>query len=386
MWLLALTTILALFSDQPAPYLDFSKAGAGFYGPGRELPEPVELKSVRIGVLGPEKNSSGLQERTGIAMALEEANQRGGYRRGNSPGIPYEMVFRGDDGPWGMTANQVVRFAYEDQVWTIIGGLDGLHTHVAELVVAKAWVPVITPAAIDSTIEYANVPWVFRVVPSDSRQAEALLEYARKRGYERLAVLSETQREAYSGIKRLKECSGRMRFPLASAMEFSATQPEAIVPRLRDLTVDAYVIWGRQESAIRLLRAMRLAEIKTPVLGPSTLATPEAARQAPQTGEFIVAAPFDLSRQVGPLAAFTAEFEKRTGQPASWIAIYSYDVARLVIQSVEKAGLNRARIRDAMSESSFQGLTGKIAFNQLGGNDGQPVLMSLRKGRWVTLE
>jgi hypothetical protein len=61
MWLFALTTLLALLPDLSAPYLDFSKAGAGFYGSGRELPEPEGLKSVRIGVLGPEKNSSGLQ-------------------------------------------------------------------------------------------------------------------------------------------------------------------------------------------------------------------------------------------------------------------------------------------------------------------------------------
>jgi hypothetical protein len=56
------------------------------------------------------------------------------------------------------------------------------------------------------------------------------------------------------------------------------------------------------------------------------------------------------------------------------------------LRSIESAGLNRARIRDAMSQSSFQGLTGKIAFNQLGGNDGQPVVMILQAGQWETLE
>ena len=385
MWPLVLTTILALLSDPTVPYLDFSKAGAGFYGSGRELPEPVGLKTVRIGVLGPERKVEGVQERVAVEIAVEEANQRGGYRKEKSLGIPYEMVFRGDDGLWGVTANQVVKLAFEDQVWTIIGGLDGQHTHMAELVVAKAWVPVISPAAIDSTIEYANVPWVFRVAPSDASQAEALLSYARNRGYRELAVLSETQREAYSGISRLKECAGKIQFPIASHLEYSALNPEEIVPRLRNLAVDAFVIWGGQDSAIALLEAMRNAGIRAPVLGPSNLATPELARRAPKSGEVIVASPFDLSREVRDLQGFKRKFEARSGVPATWVAVYCYDTTRLVIQSIEKAGLNRARIRDEMSSASFQGLAGKIGFNQLGANDSPPVLMSLEAGRWVPI-
>jgi branched-chain amino acid transport system substrate-binding protein len=386
MWPLALATILALLADQPAPYLDFSKSGAGFYGSGRELPDPVGLQSVRIGVLGPEKGAMGIQQRVAIGIALEEANQRGGFHQGNSPGIPYEMVFRGDDGPWGVAANQVVKLVYEDQVWTIIGGLDGQHTHAAELVVAKAWVPVISPTAIDSTIEYANVPWVFRVAPSDTAQAEALLLYARDRGYRELAVLSETQREAYSGFKRLEECSRKMRFPLASHLEYSAVNPEAIVLRLRDLTVDGVIIWGGQDSALVLIQAMRNAGIRVPVLGPSSLATPEMALKAPKSGKVVVASPFDFTRDGNDLQGFIREFEKRADTPATWVATYCYDVARLVIQSIENAGLNRARIRDGMSGASFQGLTGRIGFNQLGGSESRPVLMRLETGRWVPID
>ncbi|HVN82589.1 MAG TPA: ABC transporter substrate-binding protein [Terriglobia bacterium] len=386
MWPLALATILALLADQPVPYQDFSKSGAGFYGSGRELPDPVGLRSIRIGVLGPEKDAIGIQQRAAIEMALEEANQRGGFHPGNSPEIPYEMVFRGDDGPWGVAANQVVKMIYEDQVWTIIGGLDGQHTHAAELVVAKAWVPVISPAAIDSTIEYANVPWVFRVAPSDSTQAEALLTYARDRGYRELAVLSETQRDAYSGFKRLEECSRKMRFPLASHLEYSTVDPEAVVPRLRNLTVDGVIVWGSQDSAVVLIQAIRNAGIRVPVLGPSSLATPEMALKAPKSGRVVAASPFDFTQDGVDLQGFIRRFEKRTGTPATWVAASCYDVARLVIESIESAGLNRARIRDGISGISFQGLTGRIGFNQLGGNDSRPVLMSLEAGRWVSIK
>src|SRR3990172_7026386 len=155
---LSVTLVLSivLTSMSQAPYLDFSRAGAGFYGSGREVPEPADVTSVRLGVLGPERSSEGMQMRAAIQMAVAEANARGGYRLklptpvapvekfATQPAervIPYEMLFRPDDGPWGAATSQVVKFAYEDKVWTIIGGLDGQRTHIAELVVAKAWVP-----------------------------------------------------------------------------------------------------------------------------------------------------------------------------------------------------------------------------------------------------
>src|SRR5512136_965364 len=98
MWVWWILTMLPLMvQGAQAPYFDFSKAGSGFYGPGREAPDPPGLKTVRIGVLGPGKDAEGLQMRTGVQMALDEMNRKGGYR-----GIPYEMVFRPDDGPWGM--------------------------------------------------------------------------------------------------------------------------------------------------------------------------------------------------------------------------------------------------------------------------------------------
>ncbi len=48
MWIWLILTVLPLMAQEPQkPYFDFSKAGSGFYGPGREAPDPVGLTSVR---------------------------------------------------------------------------------------------------------------------------------------------------------------------------------------------------------------------------------------------------------------------------------------------------------------------------------------------------
>lgn len=378
MWIWLILMVLPLIAQEPQkPYFDFSKAGSGFYGPGREAPDPVGLTSVRIGVLGPEKDADGLQMRNGVRMALDEMNRRGGYK-----GIPYEMVFRPDDGPWGMAAKQIVDFAYADNVWTIIGGLDGQRTHVAELVVSKAWVPVVTPTASDMSIDYANVPWVFRCAPADDRQAELLLDFIHKQGRKHVIALTEAQRDGHTGFLRLQEAAGRKKIQLDAHWEFATGNPEAVVPRVLSTESDALIIWGSPEPSFALLRAIRAAGIRTQVLGPSSLASAEITADSAWIGDLVVAAPYDLSRQNAELLEFKTRFKKLTGMSPSPIAVLSYDTTLLVAKAIGAAGLNRMRIRDELARISYEGIAGKIEFNSLRGNSSDPVLLTFKDGCW----
>jgi branched-chain amino acid transport system substrate-binding protein len=381
MWAWLIMAMLPLITQEPQkPYFDLSKAGAGFYGPGGEVPDPVGLTSVRIGVLGPEKAAEGLQMRTGVRMALEEMNRRGGYK-----GIPYEMVFRPDDGPWGMAAKQVVDFAYEDRVWTIIGGLDGQRTHLAELVVSKAWVPVVTPTASDMSIDYANVPWVFRCAPADSSEADLLLGFVQKQGHKHVVALTEAQRDGYTGFLRLQEVAGRRNIQLDAHWQFPSGSPEEVVPRLLGIDSDALIIWGSPGPSLTLLRAIRAAGIKTPVLGPSSLASAEIPADSSWIGELVVAAPYDLSRQDPERLEFSARFKDLVGLPPTPIAFLSYDATLLVTKTIATAGLNRMRIRDELARISYDGIVGKTQFNSLRGNIREPVILTFRNGQWERL-
>jgi branched-chain amino acid transport system substrate-binding protein len=381
MWGWLILMVLPLIAQEPQkPYFDFSKAGSGFYGPGREVPDPVGLTSVRIGVLGPAKDAEGLQMRTGVRMALDEMNRSGGYK-----GIPYEMVFRPDDGPWGMAAKQVVDFAYEDNVWAIIGGLDGQRTHVAEMVVSKAWVPVVTPTASDISIDYANVPWVFRCAPADNSEAELLLDFVQKQGHKHVVVLTEAQRDGETGFRRLQEAAGHKNISIDAHWQFSTGNPEAVVASLAGVDSEAMILWGNPGSSLALLRAIRLAGIKTLVLGPSSLASMEIPADSSWIGELVVAAPYDLSRENAEARDFSARFKDLTGVDPTPIAFMSYDAARLVANTVARAGLNRMRIRDELARMSYDGLAGETQFNSLRGSIREPVILAFKNGRWERL-
>jgi branched-chain amino acid transport system substrate-binding protein len=377
---LALAALLAGVGSaaDPPPYRDLSRAGAGFFGPGREDPPPVGLTSIRLGVFGPAHKPAGERLRAAVTLAVSEANARGGYH-----GLPYEVRFRADDGPWGMGAKQVVALAYEDSVWAILGGLEGGDAHVAELVAAKIWTPVITPTAADLSIDYANVPWVFRCFPSDDRQARLLLEHVLAHGHRRVTVFTEGDREGRTGWRRLADEARVAGVELAVHEEYASSLPAEAVERVDLAGVDAVLVWGRSETAVELIAALRARGFAGPTLGPACLLSPALLAPPPELGTLVVAAPYDLTRADDRIETFRRRFQEATGGPADPVALFAYDAACAVLSAIDEAGPNRVRIRDALAAGSFAGTAGTIEFDDLGGSSLGPVLMMARKGAWV---
>jgi ABC-type branched-subunit amino acid transport system substrate-binding protein len=364
---LSLCLLLGTGMARAEPYRDLSAAGARFHGPGRDAPAPDTLGAVRLGLLGPAQGQAGRELQLGVRAAVEEANAGGGQE-----GLPYEVVFRPDDGPWGVVAHQVVRLVQEDQVWAVIGGLDGERAHAAELVAAKLWAPVLSPTAGDRTIDYANVPWMFRCLPDDRSQADSLAALCARQGWRRVGLATEANRDGKTAAARLAEAVRACSLSLALQVEYAPVDPAATAPRLAGAGAQALIVWGRPQTALPLIARLRREGCTLPILVPSLLALPEVAAD-PSLGELITAAPADLSLPTPPAL----------GERPSYVALFAYDTARLLIASLRRSGLNRARLRDELAAAAFAGLTGPFSFNDLGGRQQGPVLMAAREGRWV---
>ncbi len=113
----------------------------------------------------------GIKMLQGARLAIEEANQRGGYIR---RGIPFELVVRNDNGLWGSSGNEVIDLAYKERVWAILGSIDGANTHIIIRVGLKIELPMMTSGDLDPTYIETNIPWAFRCI-GDDRQMGYLL-------------------------------------------------------------------------------------------------------------------------------------------------------------------------------------------------------------------
>lgn len=376
-----LGAIAASYAEQPPPYRDLSAAGTAFTDSIPPHVSPDTITAVRVGVLVPLGDRDGAAVLEGVRIALDEANASGGYR-----GLPYAVTVRATEGPWGVAAKQVAALAYDDNVWAIVGALDGQQAHLAELIAAKAWIPVVTPWASDLTIDYANVPWVFRIAPDDGAQARCLWDYAVWRGRSRIVVATEGTREGRSAQARFLDAARRTERVPALVVEYDPAGPEDQSLRILRSQPDALVVWGRQDGTTRLVRALRSAGWKGLVLGPALCATPDVLAESDSLGEFVVAAPYDLTSDDAELERFGNIYRSRVGDGVRPAAVMAYDVARMVVASIEEAGLNRASIRQAFARQVYRGLSGTYRFGSLGGAPSTPVLLSPRGARWVKVE
>ena len=91
-----------------------------------------------------------------------------------------------------------------------------------------------------------------------------------------------------------------------------------------------------------------------------------ASRAGGSTGPWLtVVAPGHWATTEG--AAFSENFERSYGEAPPAVAAYAYDGAHLIIEAIRTAGLDRQRIRDALSSIDLpRGATGPIRFDENG--------------------
>jgi len=86
------------------------------------------------------------------------------------------------------------------------------------------------------------------------------------------------------------------------------------------------------------------------------------------------------------LKAFKSNYYKRFGQEPDVFAAHAYDGMNLIIGAIQKSGLNRVLIRDVLLDlktfQGYQGVTGKILFDQTWNDIGDIWMAEVRQGRF----
>lgn len=382
------------------PFKEHFLVQTEYNGAGRGLPEPVHLDSVKLGFLGPIEPTVSVatggkshgEESMGIAMlravrlAIEQANAQGGYRARR---IPFELCVRNDNALWGASGSEVIHLAYQDNVWAIIGGVDGANTHIAIRVALKIEIPWMTPGDLDPTYIETNIPWVMRCIGDDRQLNYLLVDYAiRKKDFKRPAILRSSNRYGRFGVREIRDGCRRLGRPCVIEMAYPGGTPsfDLQLDRIAEYRPDVLFHWGNGDDAARLLNAIRARGWKQPFLTCDRAVTDDFLRIAGDNAEGVVCGyPWNPERDDPRLTAFKQAFQARWGSPPDTYAAHAYDGANMLIWAVQTAGLNRAKIRDVLAyrREPFQGVTGEIPLSSAMDDAGEVLLALRENGRWV---
>ncbi len=370
-----------------------------YTGSGRAIPEPEHVDTVKIGFLGPimptvsvatggrshNEEALGIAMLQAIRMAIDEANAKGGYFKRK---IPFELCVRNDNALWGASGSEVIHLAYKDNVWAIIGGIDGANTHIAIRVALKIEIPWMTPGDLDPTYIETNIPWVMRCIGDDRQLNYILVDFAlRKMKYQRPAIIRSSNRYGRFGVREIRDSCRRLGHPsvIEMAYKVGSTNFDMQLDRIAEYKPDVIFHWGNGDDAARVLNAMRSRGLDQPFLTCDRAVTDEFVQIAGTNANGVICGyPWNPNRQDPKLDAFRKGFLERYGVPASTYAAHAYDGANMLIWAIQTAGLNRAKIRDVLAYRAepFEGVTGEIPLSSALDDGGEVYLAKFEKGSW----
>ncbi|MBS1804479.1 MAG: ABC transporter substrate-binding protein [Acidobacteria bacterium] len=355
-----------------------------YVGSGRDIPDPKDLEEVRIGFFAPAEHSPekpfGLRMLHGAQLALEEANAQGGYG-----GKPFKLMLHNDydnwqamtvsgtDRPtdsniWGSSSDETVKMVYGDQDWAIFGSISSESTHIALRVALKAEIPIVNSASTDPTIPETYIPWYFTVLQDDRVQGLTLARHIyTDLGLKRVALLRVNSRYGRFGVIKFRDASRRLGHPVVIEQKFlpGDTDFTRSLKIIQSSHADAIVLWADEIPAANILKQMKALGMKQRVFGAYRTLGPELLAEAGDAAEgFQAVFPFDPTRSDSKWLDFNARFESRFHEKPEQFASLAYDTMSALLDSICKAGLNRARIHDALADiEEYDGVTGHMIFD-----------------------
>jgi branched-chain amino acid transport system substrate-binding protein len=355
-----------------------------FTGAGRDLPAPKGLTEVRIGFFGPIEHTPdqvfGQRMLHGAQLAIEEANAHGGYG-----GIPYKLMLHNDydnwqakavSGPdrstdtsiWGSPSNEAIKMIYDDDDWAIFGSISSESTHIILRVALKAEIPIVNSASTDPTIPETYIPWFFTDVQDDRVQCLTLARRVfTELGMKRVALLRVNNRYGRFGVLKFRDAARRLGQPLVIEQKFMPGDTDFTreLKIIQGSRVDAIVIWADEGETAGILKQMRALGMKQRVFGAYRTIGPEMLAKAGKAAEgFEAVFPYDPSRNDPRWIAFNERFEARFHEKPEQFAALAYDAMNALLDSICKAGLNRARIHDALANiEEYDGVTAHMIFD-----------------------
>jgi len=355
-----------------------------YVGAGRDIPEPKDLQEIRIGFFAPAEHSPektfGLRMLHGAQLALEEANARGGYG-----GKPFKLMLHNDydnwqamtvSGPdrptdpniWGSSSDETVRMVYDDNDWAIFGSISSESTHIALRVALKAEIPIVNSASTDPTIPETYIPWYFTVLQDDRVQGLTLARHIyTELGLKRVALLRVNSRYGRFGVLKFRDASRRLGHPVVIEQKFlpGDTDFTRSLKIIQSSHADAIVLWADEIPAANILKQMKSLGMKQRVFGAYRTVGPELLAEAGDAAEgFQAVFPYDPTRNNPAWREFNARFEARFHDKPEQFASLAYDTMNALLDSICKAGLNRARIHDALANiEEYDGVTGHMIFD-----------------------
>lgn len=326
-------------------------------------PAPYKLGAV-LEISG-NSSSLGLPERDTLLMLVEDLNQKGGI-----DGHPVELTILDNKSDETETVLALKKLIEKD-VLAILGCASSGPSMAMIDTVQKEKVPMISMAAANSIIEPAGERhWVFKTAQSDIVTVENIIDYLQKQGITKIAFLHMNNSFGDGGKIAFSAAAKENGIEIVTMEKFEANDND-MTPQLTKVKAgkaEATVIWAIPPSASIITKNYRDLGLSIPLIhshGVGNQSFIEQARGAADgvilpIGKLTVAGQIpDSDPQKEILETYITDYQAQYNAEPNSFGGYAWDAFNLVVNAIEKAGPDRAAMRDELERTTnFTGVSG----------------------------
>jgi branched-chain amino acid transport system substrate-binding protein len=353
---------------------------------------------IRIGVITIFSGAGafvGAAQKNTLQMMGEEVNKSGGIN-----GRPVEFIFYDDE----MKPDQAVRLAkrliQKDKVDVLLGPTASWTALPVVPIIEKFKVPNIMLASASALTNPVR-KWVFKVPPGDKIVISRLFSYMQSQGINRLAVVSSQDGFGDGGRREILAQSSEYGIKIVLDERYTMEDSD-ITPTLgkvKKTDAQAVVNWSSARGPIIMTMNYHQLGIKLPLyhshgaLSKSFLKSvgdkAEGAKLVGIKFEGAEGLP-DSDPQKKVLLNYQAAYKSRFDKPANQFGGGAYDAFSMMTAALKKAGTDKAKVRDAIEQTSgFVGINGIFTYgpNDHGGISKETLAIYRNvNGQWTVIE
>lgn len=347
--------------------LAFALIGAGCGKTTTDTGSQPAKEPYKIGVvldISGKSSSLGVPERNTVEMLVDQINKKGGIN-----GHPLDATIL-DTKSNETEAALAMKKLIQQNVLAVVGSSTSGSTMAMVESAQNAGMPLVSCAASIRIVEpVAERNWVFKTAQSDVLVATKIVEYLKSKGMNKVAFISVNNAYGDSGRGEFEKAAAREGVTIVAQEKFEQddSMMTSQLTSIKKQNPQAVIAWAIPPAASSFTVNYRQMGLAAPLIHSHGIGNQTFIELAGDSANGVIfpigklpvvdSLP-DSDTQKSILSEYTTQYTAAYGPPNPFGG-YGWDAFQLVVKAIEKAGPDKAKIRDELEKTqNFVGVTG----------------------------
>jgi len=345
----AVTTAAAAATTASAASTTAAVAGAATSG------DEIKI-GVVVSATGPNA-SLGAPQRNSLLLAQEQLNAKGGIN-----GKKVNLVILDDESKDDLAASHIKKLINEEKVIAIIGSSGSGPSLAMAPIAQESQIPMLSMGSTFKLMEPVQ-KWIFKSPPNDVLYWNQLFDFFKEKNYKKLALLHDSNAYGVSGKDFLQKLGPEKGFEITGVESYDskAVDTKTQLTKLQASKPDAYIVWGTNPGPAIAAKNRSDLGIETPFFvsgGAANQQFLDVAGDAANgvytgAGKILVSEALPDGDPIKPLVSqYLKDYKAKFGSDSNQFGSFAWDNFNILTAAIAKAGPDKAKIRDAIEQTT----------------------------------